>query len=982
VNRLSLVFVLLAGCDCSWPDRARERRPDAGTPADCEVDPDRDDDGFDAADCGGDDCNDLDAAIHPGAPETAIEGWTTETIYSAGYDGAIVEIAAAGSEDGSAHVAFVDDDSGGWYYGGSIQYASRSAAGSWESIPVDDAYSKYASAAISRISIAARAGTEPLLTWIAAWDSGDFEASYELQTARGGLDGWDYASVAPSVESARTSSAIAPDGVGHLVYSDGPIRHAVEQGGAWATDAVGLGSSPAVAVAEDGEVVVAYLVSGAGGFDVEVARSRPEGWTVTTIATTDDRAEVGVPLLGVDAAGVAHVVLSDDRGIWHVDDRAGDRAEPDVIDPLGRGGQGAVDRGGRFHVAYTRSGGGLFYAKGRDGEWTSESVSAESSLGALAVEADGWVTIATTGAECGYYFDYGGGCKYFTDTVVVFSNRPVPDGTDSDCDGIDSVPTCPDADGDGQRAIDCAGTDCDDARADIFLGADDPLGDGVDQDCDGADGVDRDGDGSLSPQDCDDRDAAIHPGAEEIDDCVDQDCDGRGIPDDDADGHDRPSCGGDDCDDAAPETYPDALDTVGDGVDQDCDGADGVDADGDGWPSVASGGTDCNDASTSTYPDAADGPRVWRKVSADTSGDPSSPSLVIDSAGVLHAGWYRASDGNVRHGRRAPDAGWTTGTVDDVGDGDPDPAIAMGPGDGPYFAYRENVADELRWATNESGAWVHEAVDSAGTPGMKNAMAVEADGTVHVAYVDAWDRDTLEHAWRAGGVWTLETIDAAGATGHDVAIALDADGAVHAVYAELGDEDLRYATNASGAWSVETIDAGVLRAHYASIAIAPDGALHVAYRVGNHGIDVAADLWYATNESGAWVPEVVSNTRDSARGTGIAIDADGVIDLADVADGDLRWTTGAAGAWDSEIVAAGSYDEVALVLDRSGFVHLLSIETSRDDVDEWTDDVLPDGIDQNCDGVDGVDADGDGHASIESGGDDCDDADAAVGACA
>jgi hypothetical protein len=36
--------------------------------------------------------------------------------------------------------------------------------------------------------------------------------------------------------------------------------------------------------------------------------------------------------------------------------------------------------------------------------------------------------------------------------------------------------------------------------------------------------------------------------------------------------------------------------------------------------------------------------------------------------------------------------------------------------------------------------------------------------------------------------------------------------------------------------------------------------------------------------------------------------------------------------------------------------------------------VQPDGIDQNCDGVDGVDGDGDGYASSATGGDDCDDA--------
>ena len=42
------------------------------------------------------------------------------------------------------------------------------------------------------------------------------------------------------------------------------------------------------------------------------------------------------------------------------------------------------------------------------------------------------------------------------------------------------------------------------------------------------------------------------------------------------------------------------------------------------------------------------------------------------------------------------------------------------------------------------------------------------------------------------------------------------------------------------------------------------------------------------------------------------------------------------------------------------------------------DDVVGDGIDQNCDGRDGIDGDGDGQASRESGGIDCDDSDVGI----
>jgi hypothetical protein len=72
--------------------------------------------------------------------------------------------------------------------------------------------------------------------------------------------------------------------------------------------------------------------------------------------------------------------------------------------------------------------------------------------------------------------------------------------------------------------------DCDDGDAAIHPGAVDVPEDGVDQDCSGADAVnfDRDGDTYARPSDCNDANAAVHPEADEIpDDGVDQNCDGH-----------------------------------------------------------------------------------------------------------------------------------------------------------------------------------------------------------------------------------------------------------------------------------------------------------------------------------------------------------------------------------------------------------------------------------------------------------------------
>ena len=118
---------------------------------------------------------------------------------------------------------------------------------------------------------------------------------------------------------------------------------------------------------------------------------------------------------------------------------------------------------------------------------------------------------------------------------------------------------------------------CDDTKATVYPGAPEEGGmgaggDGVDNDCDGqvdegTDSGDDDGDGySENDGDCDDNNADVHPGADEIaGNGVDDDCDGEideddGAGDDDsaADDDDDTAGSGDDDDDddvAAPSMF-------------------------------------------------------------------------------------------------------------------------------------------------------------------------------------------------------------------------------------------------------------------------------------------------------------------------------------------------------------------------------------------------------------------------------------------
>ncbi len=254
------------------------------------------------------------------------------------------------------------------------------------------------------------------------------------------------------------------------------------------------------------------------------------------------------------------------------------------------------------------------------------------------------------------------------------------DGATDEADAIDAGRWYRDGDGDGwggDLAVACAqpvgylasGGDCDDNSAASHPGALEVCDAAdADEDCDGfADDADAsatglrsgfyddDGDGyggtrptatacdlpagaSLVNTDCDDTNAAAHPGQVEVCDALntDEDCNGRADNNDagatgrgtwyvdaDGDGYGDPAqqrvvCDalpdqtalGTDCDDASATDYPGAAEIIGNNDDEDCDGGETCydDDDDDGWLDTsgdtrASADLDCFDANEGTSTD-------------------------------------------------------------------------------------------------------------------------------------------------------------------------------------------------------------------------------------------------------------------------------------------------------------------------------------------------------------------------------------------
>lgn len=155
---------------------------------------------------------------------------------------------------------------------------------------------------------------------------------------------------------------------------------------------------------------------------------------------------------------------------------------------------------------------------------------------------------------------------------------------------------------------------------------------------------DKDSDGYTADVDCDDFDAKVNPGAEEVwyngidENCDDNDCD----QDNDGEGADIAGClgQGKDCDDRDPAIRPDATETWYDGVDQNCDAWCDFDADLDGWAREDATGLtctvgDCDEGDPAINPDAKD---LLDGVDSDCDGAVDDFSTLDDVVGINGAG--------------------------------------------------------------------------------------------------------------------------------------------------------------------------------------------------------------------------------------------------------------------------------------------------------------------------------------------------------
>lgn len=541
-----------------------------------------------------------------------------------------------------------------------------------------------------------------------------------------------------------------------------------------------------------------------------------------------------------------------------------------------------------------------------------------------------------------------------------------------------------DQDNDGHPAISAGGDDCDDTSADVHPGAADTACNGIDNDCDQA----TDEDFESSATTCG-KGLCYSTGQTSCDEGVENDTCVEGNPDTEA-------CNDldDDCDGAVDN----GCDDDGDGW---CDaGMTVVDQ-----PTICSNGLDdCDDTVATTHPAAADflagtcanlqmNPTTEIVDQEGNTGYYSAGAFGPD--GTLYVVYRNSEPKKVVLAAQAPGVpGWTWYTVNSGAGQYLDLAIANGTVHVSF--YDESSCKCLKYAHNSlatlGGAWTVETIDkdAAGAEvGRYSSIAVDAQGAVHLAY---WDKtgNNLKYATNATGAFVVEIANGADVVdgeeekiGQFASLGLDAGGFAHvATYFETG-SSLAYLTNKSGAWARTIVDNdGQDVGKYAALAVDKSSAVHVAYRYSSE-----EDLRYATNASGAWKAETVDG-RNVKVGSyvSLALDAD---DKAHISynQGDLdflRYATNAPGYWVAAVVE-DSYKcglQTSIALGPDNAAHIFSGHNALKKMLHTTTTLacleLGSSADGNCDGIDGLDDDQDGFASLASGGSDCNDDDPTI----
>lgn len=306
---------------------------------------------------------------------------------------------------------------------------------------------------------------------------------------------------------------------------------------------------------------------------------------------------------------------------------------------------------------------------------------------------------------------------------------------------------------------------------------------------------------------------------------------------------------------------------------------------------------------------------AWHTETVDSGGDVGRySSLKIDASGCAHICYFDATNDQVKYATNASGS-WTFEVIDSLISTYGDCSLTLDSNGKAHVCYAYATGVSFKYATNKTGVWVTEGLSTSFDTGRNNSIAVDAWDNVHISYT-IWSstsfKTMLMYATNASGTWDKDLVDSSD-TGDENSIAVDSVGNIHISYQD--NDDLWYVTNSTGAWVREHLE---WRGEYSSLAIDSLDNVHVSY-------GQFKELRHATKSGGSWSTDVLVNTYDPEH-TSIGIDSKDQVHISYYYKGyyNLCYATVDSGVWTTETVdsASSTGEYSSLSIDPWDCVHI------------------------------------------------------------
>lgn len=242
-------------------------------------------------------------------------------------------------------------------------------------------------------------------------------------------------------------------------------------------------------------------------------------------------------------------------------------------------------------------------------------------------------------------------------------------------------------------------------------------------------------------------------------------------------------------------------------------------------------------------------------------------SLVVDSKGSPHIAFVDSGPATATKLRYARwnGTGWTVEAIPVNSQSITSyTSIALDRDDRPVISFYEsrgarntNFANRLRVVMWSGTYWKVQTVDADEGSGRFNAIAIDRQGAISVAYATLGSGSMRYALW--DNKWQMEYIEpvprgSARALGYSAAMALDKAGTPHVTYVDSSTAVVQYAVRRDGTWKVEPVDqlGKMASQDRNSIAVSDNGRPYVGYYDAAEG-----KLKLARRTEAGWVREVI-----------------------------------------------------------------------------------------------------------------------------